>query len=118
RAGARDVGRLEDVERLHAVVQRDFGDVAILMNNAAIGDGGGPLEHGDRWRRLLEVNLWGVIYGVQTFAPSMIAQDAAALIVNTGSKQGIPTPPRHHAYHVAKAGVKVQHGGVAHAPRN
>src|SRR5262249_40697849 len=89
RAMPTDVARPHDVRRLHATVQRDFGDIAMLMNNAAIGDGGGPLEHGDRWRRLLEVNLWGVIHGVQTFGPSMIAQKAPSVIVNTGSKQGI-----------------------------
>jgi len=118
RAVPTDVARLDDVQQLHAVMQREFGDVAILMNNAAIGDGGGPLEHGDRWRRLLDVNLWGVIHGVQTFAPSMIAQDAAALIVNTGSKQGITTPPGNTAYNVAKAGVKVYTEGLAHDLRN
>ncbi len=118
RAMPTDVSRLDDVQRLHDVVQRDLGDVAILMNNAAIGDGGGPLEHPDKWRRLLEVNLWGVIHGVQTFAPTMIAAGAPSLIVNTGSKQGITTPPGNTAYNVAKAGVKVFTEGLAHDLRN
>jgi len=118
RAIPTDVARLDDVQRLHATVQRDFGDIAMLMNNAAIGDGGGPLEHGDRWRRLLEVNLWGVIHGVQTFGPSMVAQQAPAVIVNTGSKQGITTPPGNTAYNVAKAAVKVYTEGLAHDLRN
>ncbi len=43
-----------------------FGEVAILMNNAGIGNGGGPFENYERWRRLMEVNLWGQINGVQT----------------------------------------------------
>lgn len=118
RAVPTDVSCLDDVQRLHAAVQRDPGDVAVLMNNAAIGDGGGPLEHPDRWRRLLEVNLWGVIHGTQTFAPSMIAQAAPAVIVNTGSKQGITTPPGNAAYNVAKAGVKVYTEALAHDLRN
>ena len=118
RAVPTDVARLDDVQRLHAIVQRDFGDIAILMNNAAIGAGGGPLEDGERWRRLLEVNLWGVIHGAQTFAPSMIARGTAAVIVNTGSKQGITTPPGNTAYNVAKAGVKVYTEGLAHDLRN
>jgi len=113
-----DVARLDDVQRLHEVVQREAGDVAVLMNNAAIGDGGGPLEHPERWRRLLEVNLWGVIHGVQTFAPAMIAHGRPAVIVNTGSKQGITTPPGNTAYNVAKAGVKVYTEGLAHDLRN
>jgi NAD(P)-dependent dehydrogenase (short-subunit alcohol dehydrogenase family) len=118
RAVPTDVARLDDVKRLHTTVQRDLGDIAILMNNAAIGAGGGPLEDGDRWRRLLEVNLWGVIHGVQTFAPSMIAQGTPAVIVNTGSKQGITTPPGNTAYNVAKAGVKVYTEGLEHDLRN
>jgi NAD(P)-dependent dehydrogenase (short-subunit alcohol dehydrogenase family) len=113
-----DVARPDDVQRLRDVVQRELGDVVLLMNNAAIGEGGGPLEHPERWRRLLEVNLWGVIHGVQTFAPSMIAHGAPAVIVNTGSKQGITTPPGNTAYNVAKAGVKVYTEGLAHDLRN
>ena len=57
-----------------------------------------------RWRRILDVNLWGVINGVQTFAPDMIGQGTAAAIVNTGSKQGITCPPGDTAYNVSKAG--------------
>ncbi|HEV7730643.1 MAG TPA: SDR family NAD(P)-dependent oxidoreductase [Candidatus Binatia bacterium] len=118
RAVPTDVSRIDDVQHLHAIVQRDFGDVAILMNNAAIGDGGGPLEQAEQWRRLLEVNLWGVIHGVQTFAPTMIAAGGPSLVVNTGSKQGITTPPGNTAYNVAKAGVKVFTEGLAHDLRN
>ena len=56
---------------------------------------------------VLGINLWGVINGVQTFAPAMIAQGTPGAIVNTGSKQGITTPPGDTAYNVCKAGVKV-----------
>lgn len=113
-----DVSCRDDVERLRDVVLGDGADVAILMNNAAIGDGGGPLEHPERWRRLLDVNLWGVIHGAQAFAPSMIAAGTPSLIVNTGSKQGITTPPGNAAYNVAKAGVKVYTEALAHDLRN
>jgi NAD(P)-dependent dehydrogenase (short-subunit alcohol dehydrogenase family) len=88
------------------------------MNNAGIGGGGGPWENYDRWRNLIEVNLWGVINGVQTFAPAMIEQGASGAIINTGSKQGITTPPGDTAYNVSKAGVKVLTEGVAHQLRN
>jgi NAD(P)-dependent dehydrogenase (short-subunit alcohol dehydrogenase family) len=115
RAVPTDVSSRDDLERLR---REAGGDVAILMNNAAIGQGGGPLEHPDRWRRLLEVNLWGVINGSQVFAPAMIAAGTPALIVNTGSKQGITTPPGNAAYNVAKAGVKVFTEALAHDLRN
>jgi len=117
RAVPTDVSRLEDVQRLKDAAYREFGEVALLMNNAALGNGGGPWENYERWQRLLAVNLWGVINGVHTFAPAMIAQGTDAAIVNTGSKQGITTPPGDTAYNVTKAGVKVVTESVAHELR-
>ncbi|HUL05885.1 MAG TPA: SDR family NAD(P)-dependent oxidoreductase [Candidatus Acidoferrum sp.] len=118
RAVSTDVSRLEEVQRLKETAYRELGDVALLMNNAALGNGGGPWEKYERWQRLLSVNLWGVINGVQTFAPAMIAQGTDAAIVNTGSKQGITTPPGDTAYNVTKAGVKVLTEAVAHELRS
>jgi NAD(P)-dependent dehydrogenase (short-subunit alcohol dehydrogenase family) len=117
RAVPTDVSRLEEVQRLKDIAYREFGAVALLMNNAALGNGGGPWENYERWQRLLAVNLWGVINGVHTFAPAMIAQGTDAAIVNTGSKQGITTPPGDTAYNVTKAGVKVVTEAVAHELR-
>ena len=74
RAIATDVSRHEDVERLKEQAYAAFNEVAVLMNNAGIGGGGGPWPHYDRWQRLIEVNRWGVINGIQTFAPAMIEQ--------------------------------------------
>ena len=88
------------------------------MNNAGTSPGGGPWEHIDRWRRVLEVNLWGVINGVQTFTPRMLAQGTPCAIVNTGSKQGITCPPGDTAYNISKAGVKVLTEALAHSLRN
>jgi NAD(P)-dependent dehydrogenase (short-subunit alcohol dehydrogenase family) len=113
-----DVSRLESIQALRDAVYARFGEVALLMNNAGTAPGGGPWEHIDRWRRVLEVNLWGVINGVQTFAASMLAQRNACAIVNTGSKQGITCPPGDTAYNVSKAGVKVLTEALAHSLRN
>ena len=66
----------------------------------------------------MNVNLWGVINGVHSFAQAMIDQGTPAAIVNTGSKQGITCPPGNTAYNVTKAGVKVLTEGLAHALRN
>jgi NAD(P)-dependent dehydrogenase (short-subunit alcohol dehydrogenase family) len=118
RAIPTDVSQLEGVRRIKDEVYATFGEVALVMNNAGIGGGGGPWENYDRWRNLIEVNLWGVINGVQTFAPAMIEQGASGAIINTGSKQGITTPPGDTAYNVSKAGVKVLTEGVAHQLRN
>ena len=118
RAVPTDVSKLEEVQRLKDDAYAAFGEVAVVMNNAGIGGGGGPWENHDRWRKLIEVNLWGVINGVQTFAPAMIEQGTPGAIVNTGSKQGITTPPGDTAYNVSKAGVKVLTEAVAHQLRN
>jgi NAD(P)-dependent dehydrogenase (short-subunit alcohol dehydrogenase family) len=118
RAIPTDVSQLEGVRRLKDEVYATFGEVALVMNNAAVRGGGGPWENYDGWRRLIEVNLWGVINGVQTFAPAMIEQGTPCAIINTGSKQGITTPPGDTAYNLAKAGVKVLTEAVAHQLRN
>ena len=112
-----DVADAAQVAALHDRAYADLGEVAVLMNNAGTAPGGGPWEHPDRWRRVLEVNLWGVINGVQSFAPSMLAQGTACAIVNTGSKQGITCPPGDAAYNVSKAGVKVLTEALAHSLR-
>jgi NAD(P)-dependent dehydrogenase (short-subunit alcohol dehydrogenase family) len=103
---AADVSRIEDVSGLELAVRKRFGGTDILMNNAGIQPGSqmfGPLQN---WQRILGVNLWGVIHGSQVFAPQMIERGGPGLIINTGSKQGITTPPGDPAYNVSKAGVK------------
>jgi NAD(P)-dependent dehydrogenase (short-subunit alcohol dehydrogenase family) len=113
-----DVSKLEEVQRLKQAAYDRFGEVALLMNNAGVGNGGGAFEKYERWRRLLEVNLWGPINGVQSFAKAMIDQGTPAAIVNTGSKQGITLPPGDTAYNVTKAGVKALTESLAHELRN
>jgi NAD(P)-dependent dehydrogenase (short-subunit alcohol dehydrogenase family) len=112
-----DVSQLDQVQALRDRTIAAFGEVGVLMNNAGTAPGGGPWEHIERWRRVLEVNLWGVINGVQTFAPAMLAQGTPCAIVNTGSKQGITCPPGDTAYNVSKAGIKVLTEAVAHSLR-
>jgi NAD(P)-dependent dehydrogenase (short-subunit alcohol dehydrogenase family) len=106
------------LEALRDAVLDHYADVAILMNNAGTAPGGGPFDSYDGWQKVLGVNLWGVINGVQTFAPAMIAQGTPAAIINTGSKQGITCPPGDTAYNVSKAGVKVLTESLAHSLRN
>jgi NAD(P)-dependent dehydrogenase (short-subunit alcohol dehydrogenase family) len=113
-----DVSNLEDVRRLKASAFDAFGEVAMLMNNAGTGGGGELFGDPARWRRVIDVNFWGVVNGVQTFAPDMIRQGTDAAIVNTGSKQGITCPPGDTAYNVSKAGVKVVTEALAHELRN
>src|SRR6266404_8689764 len=113
-----DVSKLEEVQRLKDRVYDTFGEVAVLMNNAGTSPGGGPWDHYERWQRVLNVNLWGVINGVQSFSQAMIDQRTPGAIVNTGSKQGITCPPGDTAYNISKAGVKILTEGLAHTLRN
>jgi NAD(P)-dependent dehydrogenase (short-subunit alcohol dehydrogenase family) len=115
---ATDVSRIEDVSVLEQAVRERFGGADILMNNAGIQPGSqmfGPLQN---WQRILGVNLWGVIHGSQVFAPRMIERGRPGLIINTGSKQGITTPPGDPAYNVSKAGVKAFTEALQHELRN
>ena len=115
---AGDVGRIEDVERLRDLAFDGFGPVSLMMNNAAIGGAGSDNWTGlDAWRRIIDVNLWGVVHGVHAFAPALIGQGGPAAIVNTGSKQGITNPPGFPAYAVAKAGVRTLTEQLAHGLR-
>jgi len=113
-----DVRRRAELERLEGEVRERFGGTDLLMNNAAIGGESRVLGPGGPWQDILETNLWGVIHGSQVFAPAMIARGRAGLIVNTGSKQGITTPPGNPAYNVTKAGVKSFTEALAHELRN
>ena len=118
-AAPTDVSKLAEVEALEKAATSAFGPVAVLMNNAGIGPGSSILG-GDwnAWRRVIDVNLWGVIQGGKVFAPGMIASGRRAMIVNTGSKQGITTPPGDPAYNLSKAGVKAFTEALQHELRN
>ena len=113
-----DVSRLESVEALRDIVLERFGEVAFLMNNAGVGGGGGSWQGYEGWQKVLGVNLWGVIHGLQVFTQGMIDQGTPCMIVNTGSKQGITNPPGDAAYNVSKAGVKSLTESLAHELRN
>ena len=113
-----DVSRVEELVRLEAVVQERFGGTDILMNNAGIQPGSTMFGPAANWERVLDVNLWGAIRGTQVFVPAMIARGRPGLVINTGSKQGITTPPGDPAYNVSKAGLKAFTEALQHELRN
>jgi NAD(P)-dependent dehydrogenase (short-subunit alcohol dehydrogenase family) len=112
-----DVSKPDDLQRLKQEVFK-LGAVSVLMNNAGISRKTTAWSEAENWRKLLDVNLWGVINSVQAFTSDMIAQGTPALIINTGSKQGITNPPGNPAYNVSKAGVKALTEQLAHELRN
>ncbi len=113
-----DVSRVEDLRKLEAAVRDRFGGTDVLMNNAGIQPGSDIFGPAESWERVLAVNLWGVIHGTQIFVPGMIERGRPGLIINTGSKQGITTPPGDPAYNVSKAGVKAFTEALEHHLRN
>jgi NAD(P)-dependent dehydrogenase (short-subunit alcohol dehydrogenase family) len=113
-----DVSKLADVQQLRDRAYDAYQQVDILMNNAGIGRATDSWTEYENWQAVLDVNLWGVINGVHTFAPAMIDQGTPALIINTGSKQGITSPPGSPAYNVSKAGVKAVTEALQHSLRN
>ncbi|MGM4912225.1 SDR family NAD(P)-dependent oxidoreductase [Rhizobium sp. 768_B6_N1_8] len=113
-----DVSQKEQVEALERAVIQRFGRVHVLMNNAGIGPETSIFSAQSNWDNILAVNLLGVISGVRTFGPGMVAHNEPGLIINTGSKQGITTPPGNPAYNVSKAGVKVFTEALEHELRN
>lgn len=113
-----DISRLDEVRKLEKAVRERFHRVDVLMNNAGVQPGSNIFGPEANWDKVIGVNLWGVIQGTQVFAPGMIAQGTPGLIINTGSKQGITTPPGDPAYNVSKAGVKVFTEALQHELRN
>lgn len=113
-----DVSDLAALRRLEQDVVGRFGGVDVLMNNAGIQPGSALFGDRKAWEQVLAVNLWGVINGTQVFVPGMIARGRPGLVINTGSKQGITTPPGDPAYNVAKAGVKAFSEALQHELRN
>jgi len=111
---ATDVSDAASVDALANAVADRLGPVSVLMNNAGTGGGGDAISNLEGWNRVLGVNLFGVIHGVQRFVPDMVASDRPGLVINTGSKQGITQPPGDTAYNVSKSGIKSLTEGLAH----
>ena len=117
-ASSTDVSDREALVELETLVAERFGGTDILMNNAGVQPGSSLLDDPENWLRILGVNLGGIVYGTQVFVPRMIERGRPGLVINTGSKQGITTPPGDPAYNVSKSGVKTFTEALAHELRN
>ena len=113
-----DVSKPEDLARLHQFVRNRWGRVDVLMNNAGIQPGSSIFDQQGTWDRVLAVNLGGAVLGPREFVPAMLAAGRPGVVINTGSKQGITTPPGDPAYNVSKAGLKVFTEALQHELRN
>lgn len=116
-AVATDVSDAEAVHQLHERTMEILGRVDVLVNNAVTRIGRGIDADIEEWRQAMEVNLWGPIYGVRAFLPSMEASGARGFIINVGSKQGITNPPGHPIYNMAKSALKTYTEALEHELR-
>ncbi len=100
-----DVSKLEQVEAMRDATLERFGAAHVLCNNAGVGGGGDVAECPiDMWEWVLNVDLWGVIYGCKTFLSGMLEQGEGH-IVNTASICGQLAFGGNAPYNVAKFGV-------------
>ncbi len=100
-----DVAQAADVDRIGAAAMDVFGALHVACNNAGVSGGGLSWEIDlETWRWILDVDLWGVIHGVHTFTPLIIASGGGH-IVNTASMAGLTSNPGMGPYNVAKHGV-------------
>ena len=101
-----DVSRLADVQALADRAFGEFGAVHVLCNNAGVALWGGleSATHRD-WEWAIGVNLWGVIHGVESFVPRMIAQREPGHVVNTASMAGLIASQGLGVYNTTKYAV-------------
>jgi NAD(P)-dependent dehydrogenase (short-subunit alcohol dehydrogenase family) len=100
-----DVTSLESVEALRDATLDAFGAVHLVCNNAGIGSGSeGQIweHHVNDWRWSLDVNVMGVVNGINAFVPTLLAQDTEGHIVNTASVSGIFGSPLSGPYNISK----------------
>jgi len=100
-----DVRSDDDWAAARAWVEREWGGLDVLYNNAGVA-GGGRIDVAtmDEWEWITQINLFGVVRGVRTFVPMMKAQRSGR-IVNVASLAGLVHPAGMASYNAVKAGV-------------
>ncbi len=101
-----DVTKPAEVDRLADKTLAAFGGVHVVCNNAGVFAGGlcwtQPVAD---YEWVLGVNMWGVIHGIRTFVPIMLARGDEGHIVNTASMAALTANPYAAAYHMSKHAV-------------
>lgn len=106
RAVATDVRDPEAVDAAGQAAVEEFGALHVAVNNAGVVNRGNSWELTlEEWQRVLDVNLWGVIHGVRSFVPRILASGQEGHIVNVASMAAVLPVDRLGPYTVAKHGV-------------
>ncbi len=101
-----DVSDPAAVEAFAAKLFETEGAIDVLHNNAGIGHAANiEATTAEDWRRVIDVNLLGVAYGMQAFVPRMLRQGRPAAVVNTASQAGLMPAAKMAPYCASKYGV-------------
>ncbi|MEU7184770.1 SDR family oxidoreductase [Streptomyces sp. NPDC045369] len=101
-----DVSDEDAMEKLADKVAAEYGTVDVLVNNAGIGLSGSFLSTTtEDWKKVLDVNLWGVIHGCRLFGRQMAERGQGGHIVNTASAAAFQPSKILSAYGASKAAV-------------
>ncbi|WP_281289755.1 SDR family oxidoreductase [Streptomyces piniterrae] len=101
-----DVSDEAAMEKLADKVDTEYGTVDVLVNNAGIGLSGSFMETStEDWKKVLDVNLWGVIHGCRVFGKRMADRGQGGHIVNTASAAAFSPSRVLPAYSTSKAAV-------------
>lgn len=109
-----DTSDEEDVKALVAFAVDTFGSLDIMYNNAGIGDMA-PIDQmtGEDFKKLIDINLTGVFYGIKYAALQMEKQGTGGAIVSTSSIEGAVGDPNLPSYNAAKGGVNLMSQSAA-----
>ncbi|MGW7263110.1 SDR family oxidoreductase [Streptomyces sp. NPDC054842] len=101
-----DVSDEQAMEKLAEKVATEYGVVDVLVNNAGIGLSGSFFDTtAEDWRKVLDVNLWGVIHGCRLFGKQMAERGQGGHIVNIASAAAYQPSKALPAYSTSKAAV-------------
>lgn len=101
-----DVSDEQAMEKLAEKVATEYGIVDVLVNNAGIGLSGSFLDTTpEDWKKVLDVNLWGVVHGCRLFGRQMADRGQGGHIVNTASAAAYQPSRVLAAYSTSKAAV-------------
>ncbi|WP_101392500.1 SDR family oxidoreductase [Streptomyces sp. TLI_146] len=101
-----DVSDEQAMEKLAEKVAAEYGIVDVLVNNAGIGLSGSFFDTtSEDWKKVLDVNLWGVIHGCRIFGKQMADRGQGGHVVNTASAAAYQPSKALPAYSTTKAAV-------------
>lgn len=101
-----DISNFEEVKTFADEIHKEYGSIDILMNIAGTSIWGSvdQLTHG-HWKKMIDVDLWGPIHGIECFIPEMIRAGNGGHLITVSSAAGLVAFPWHAAYSAAKWGI-------------